>query len=128
MRKALKPITIIFLGFIFVPWAIAYDNKKVHPTINEVAVTKSNLDSVLKQQLGIQEGIDKILIGNKTIKEWIMEGGKLEDEPLCRTKFHFHDPLKPFDEAGLYDMYHSSLVWTQDSDDSLFPRQKGGTT
>lgn len=134
MKKAFGLIVMIIFIFVVVSWTMAYDTNVIHPIITEIAVTRSNLDGILKQQLGIQEGVDKILIENKTIKEWIMEGGKLEDETNCRSKFHFHDPTESFDSAGLSNIaidtwcgnynHRSSLVWAQDTADNLWSWQQ----
>ncbi|MBW2169629.1 MAG: hypothetical protein JRG69_10275, partial [Deltaproteobacteria bacterium] len=81
--------------------------------INEHAADPSNcsLDEVLREQLGIVEGVDaELKNGNetKTIKEWISFGGKSEDFgkkgendfKSSRAFNHFHDPLENWDNAG----------------------------
>jgi len=80
--------------------AIAYDQYYVHPQINKNALVQSRADNFLKNQLGFANGI-KESINGKEITDWIMDGGKLEDETDCHSKFHFHDPTKPFGSAGL---------------------------
>jgi hypothetical protein len=115
-------IAIIILNTI----STAYDTDNIHPKINENAITQSTVDNYLKIQLGFINGIKEVF-KNKEIKEWIKEGGKLEDETNCRSRNHFHDPLKPWDNAGLnnaavntYCMLSgekysvsSSLIWAQ---------------
>jgi hypothetical protein len=43
--------------------AEAYDEENVHPRINEQAVTQSRVDTYLKDQLGVEQGIDKEING-----------------------------------------------------------------
>ena len=69
------------------------------------------MHQVLKEQIGIIEGIDaELKKGNesKTIKEWIAYGGEAEDYGLPPFKWdktstrafnHYHDPLEEWDEA-----------------------------
>lgn len=54
-------------------YSFAYDSNVVHPKINENAVLNSGLDMFMRNQLGFQEGIDKIF-GTKTSLEWFQEG------------------------------------------------------
>jgi len=70
----------------------------------------------------------EIYVANKKIKTWFEDGAKLEDETNCRSKYHFHDPTKSWDTAGLSNVaidtfcldyrHRSSLLWAQDSDNS----------
>ena len=93
---------LIGLAFIIAgaSTSIAYDQYDVHPKINENALVQSKTDDYLKTQLGFANGIEDVVKGQR-IRIWVMDGGTFEDEPVCRTKFHFHDPTKPFDQAGL---------------------------
>ena len=92
----------------------------VHYKINEAAVESSQLDLVLKNQLGIEEGTDaELKKGNKTkpLWKWIADGGKTEDYGIfgeydfltTRAFNHFHDPLRDWDEAGLYNILTNGL-------------------
>jgi len=98
--------------------SIAYDQDTVHRNINENALVQSKTDDYLKNQLGFANGIEEI-VKNQSIRVWIQEGGKLEDEPVCRTKFHFHDPVKPLDQASLTNIAINTSCVTYDHRSSL---------
>ena len=105
-----------FISFFFVPifhWHCqAYDNDFAHPKINNKAVEESHLDDNLKKNLGFIDGSSEKIKGKK-ILEWIIDGGREEDEPNWRCLRHFHDPLKNWEEAGLGNLYYSMIYWTQ---------------
>jgi hypothetical protein len=94
----------------------------VHSIINEKVVKEaSQLDLVLKTQLGISEGRDTEVEKDgekKQIWQWIAYGGEAEDfgyyfekDVLGTRAFnHFHDPLKNWDEAGL-DSALNGFYW-----------------
>lgn len=72
-----------------------------------------NLDSYLKKNLGLTQGIEELVSENKTIKNWFREGGKYEDAPpwtmpYIRSVNHFHDPLS---NKGLKGIANSSIQW-----------------
>ena len=98
-------------------------------TINEFS-----LDSYLKNTLGFKDGAQEFLFGysailkqqsNQRVWQWFGEGGIKEDEPegiprqivgRARNQNHFHNPLKPWDQAGLHVVpysWQSSVVWGQ---------------
>jgi hypothetical protein len=52
----------------------AYDNKFTHQYINTRALEKSKADRILKDSIGISEGINK-KVGGKEIWKWIRDGG-----------------------------------------------------
>ena len=139
--------------FLFLPaqfnlsWA--YDGV-VHKKIDEYAAKPgvSQLDFVLKNQLGLTVGIEtKFKKQKKDQKawEWIAYGGEAEDYgkggqyDYLRTRGfnHFHDPLKGWDEAGfdkflLNEIYQlnygrdpvSSILWGLDPDTQDFSKNK----
>jgi hypothetical protein len=83
-----------FLILIFVSnlWllsdGIAHDDKIVHPRITAKAVEGSTLEIYLRSNLGILEGTRKVLgYDGKfiTIQQWLQEGSRLEDDPICRV-------------------------------------------
>jgi hypothetical protein len=111
--------------------ASAYDNKFVHQMINGKAMQQSlNFQNNLNV-LGFKDIYDSV--NKKEIWQWFYDGARLEDETDCRSKFHFHDPTKSWNNAGLsntiIDTYcsdyrhRSSLVWAQDAD-NLWTWQK----
>jgi hypothetical protein len=120
-------LTILILIFPSITVINAYDTDNVHPLLNENALFQSNVDNYLKTQLGFANGIKEVF-KTKRITEWIKDGAKLEDETVCRSRNHFHDPLKSWDSAGLsnpvvdsycllfgYEKFSadSSLIWAQ---------------
>ena len=134
-RKCLIIISIALAVIYFSHPSLAYHGP-VHSEINSRAVREaSNLDIVLRMQLGISLGIDHEILNDgesKEIWQWIAYGGVAADfgwwgerkYPLHTRAFnHFHDPLKPWNEAGLdhpiagiYEQYYgrpavSPLVW-----------------
>lgn len=96
----LRNIIIVCFVFLLPLAAFPYDNDIVHPEINEAASRRSSNLATVLQMLGFDKGVDSIVY-DKEIYLWFRDGGKREDEPVCRTKFHFHDPTKSFDQAGL---------------------------
>lgn len=111
-------ILLIYIHLIFLTincnFTNAYDERIVHPGINEKAALSTNLDSKLKQDLGLVDGVNSIA-EDKTVMRWLAEGGRLEDDSF-RYLRHFHNPLKPWENAGLAG-FDSSLVWAQLLDD-----------
>lgn len=116
---------LIVLESYFISYA--YDDKYTHKQLTEEAVNKTSLDSFVKNALGYTKGKDAVLpsytIDGKnvtsddqplplTILNILREGAHLEDVPRCRASNHFHDPTKPWTEAGLEDI-------------SLFPKLVG---
>jgi len=119
----IRKLTVIISLFLAITYNSlwAYDGE-VHKKIDEYAAKPgvSELDSVLKAQLGMDEGIDTELKGKdangkeitQEIWKWIAYGGAAEDygkgkrgdkwyNVLCTRGYnHFHDPLKDWDEAG----------------------------
>ena len=104
----------------------AYDNDFVHQMITGNALNKSIFFLQILNKFGYKDIFDSI--NKKEIYKWYNVGAKLEDETVCRSKFHFHDPDpdKSWDEAGLNNIsvdtlctdyrHKSSLVWAQDGD------------
>jgi len=127
-RRLFFLLILLFMSQWHFLWAYHGD---VHMKIDEYAVKSevSQLDPVLKGELGFADGIETILAGKdangnrvkKMIKKWIAYGGEAEDYGwpfnanwlTTRGFNHFHDPLKDWDEAGLDNemaklIYHGS--------------------
>jgi hypothetical protein len=115
----------------------AYDGE-VHMEITRRAGNASQLDSILKDHLGMTDGINtkltKIIADGTTVQfiwQWIAFGSAAEDYgkkgaddyKTTRAFNHFHDPLKDWDNAGfvsdlnvLYTQFYrglpvSALLW-----------------
>jgi len=156
MRKKLIFFLVLLIGVAAYNLLCAYDGV-VHMKIDEYAAKPevSQLDSVLKNQLGIELGIETKLEGNdaegkeinQKIWEWLAYGGEAEDYgfkgrndyPSTRAFNHFHDPLKDWNEAGFdkfgfNQLYHdhygrspvSSLLWGLDPDRQNFAQNSTG--
>src|SRR5262249_25101698 len=78
----------------------------------------SNTDafhSMLIHQLGFLRGLSEPILDGGTVVGWIGEGGDREDDNI-RSLRHFHDPLRPWDSAGLKlggARFSSSVRWMQ---------------
>lgn len=99
--------------------AYAYENIKVHPMINDKSAYSSyKLDDRLKNNLEFSLGLEQSLSGVKII-ELLRIGGREEDVPALNGLLHFHDSLKPWEEAGFWedtpieDLSESSILWSQ---------------
>lgn len=118
--------TVLFLMILLVLLlnkAFAWDKDIVHTLINKKAAEQSNLNNYLGIQLQSEfpNGIDQI-IAWKSVKTWVEEGGRQEDESilpyigyLTRSSKHFHDPTKTWDIAGWLGTSQSSIYWAQNS-------------
>jgi len=108
----------VFILLLFCQNAYGWDNDVTHPEISRHAIDGSkNINPYLKNNLGLQEGIETILKAtvngkpiNKysellsgTIIQYIQEGSFLEDKPLCRTSNHFHNPRLNWVDSRLKD-------------------------
>ncbi|TAK10127.1 hypothetical protein EPO44_00405 [bacterium] len=95
----------------------------------------SSVDDVLKSELGLKEGIQETFpgiseAGQRTVEQLIGDGALFEDVPNTRSLNHFHNPLRPWGEAGLRTFSvlgvpllrgQSSVLWQQNtSQDTTF--------
>jgi len=98
---------------------------ETHRAINHGAVDRSSVNDRLIGALGLPEGITTIFRG-RNVREWIREGGALEDDPISRTANHFHYPLREWNRALLTDppgsgfAVQSSVLWAQNPDQRPF--------
>ena len=138
IKKKLISLTLtILFGVVCNNIALSWDDKVTHKDLSEYAAENSVLDKnkgdYLKN-LGFVEELkaEFRLSGSKqSVTKWLREGAMLEDSsgPLSvgyingkgRSFNHFHNPLKPWDEAGLNDWMgplhfigKSSILWAQD--------------
>jgi hypothetical protein len=102
-------------------------NTSTHRVINRQAATVSlRLDRYLRDSLGFRTGLPTVLRGSNgeslSVQGWIAEGGVREDDWL-RFLRHFHDPLRPWDIAGLdvvVSRHDSSVRWMQEPNQGDF--------
>ena len=111
----------------------------LNQTIAQRTINGFSLDSYLKNTLGFTLGAQEPLSAYSEVKKielqqviwrWVGEGGIKEDEPegiprqivgRARNQNHFHNPLEPWDQAGLHVFpyaWQSSIVWTQNANQS----------
>ena len=93
---------------------------RTHALVNgEAAVGSARFDGHLRVALGFDEGVaTRLRQGGiiRDIAQWLGEGGEREDD-LPRFVFHFHDPLRLTDSAGLGlgpARFASSVIWMHD--------------
>jgi len=124
MKKMIMTIAILLA---ITPPSYAL-NTATHQLINEnIAKTTMNgfsLDIYLKDNLGIQNGINTVYNSSEThaVWEWIRIGGLYEDAPPSSVPFsrslnHFHNPLiLNWNEAGFHTWWasgSSAILWAQ---------------
>ena len=119
---------LLALGIAFSSASVSALNTSTHRLVNRLAAqTSVPFDEYLRGKLGFSGGPDTGLRhGSRrlTIQGWLEEGGDREDD-LFRSLRHFHDPLKPWETAGLdllVDRHDSSVRWMQQ------PHQAGAST
>ena len=122
-------------------------------TIADYRGGRFSLNDYLKNLLGFEDGFEHILEGQeevnidaferimretrKPVNDWLGYGGRGEDHPghwlawlshvPGRAVNHFHNPLEPWEEAGLNDFDHlgrqwtgqSSVLWSQNRDQDI---------
>jgi sugar lactone lactonase YvrE len=127
-KSVTKEILISVVGFSLLLGTAspvhAYE-RDTHREISRTAVDRSNLESILKNQYGANDGI-ALLINGQQVRDWIGTGGSKEDDPTIRASNHFHNPLQPWSQAGLTILGippgQSSVYWQQNPNQGL-----GGT-
>jgi hypothetical protein len=87
---------------------------ETHREISTTAVDRSTIDLVLKTQYGIEEGT-RFAVSGEDLRTWVGIGGNREDVPPFRSLNHFHNPLKPWTQAGGV-LGRSSIHWQQADD------------
>ena len=106
-------LSILFSFVVFDNIALCWDNKITHMQLSEYAADNSVLDKSqgdYLRNLGFVGSLAaRVKWGEeKSIKKWLTEGARLEDAGgkidaltgKARFNNHFHNPLKPWDEAG----------------------------
>ena len=132
--------SVVLCGFFYNKEALSWDNKKTHRDLSKIAAEQSVLSkskSNYLKNLGFKDELLESFKWNgneKYVIDWLQEGADLEDKgsPLfpvlgtSRSVNHFHNPLKPWNIAGLDDTVlkfrytgESSLLWSQDQGNQL---------
>ncbi len=131
MKKIILCLVTCSFLFLITPNIYSYDNEYVHQNININAAQQSEYFYNTMKRLGFKaitsRKLLELYVADKKVKAWFEEGAKLEDETVCRSRNHFHDPLKPWDKAGLNNFFintfcfgigedfsvDSSIIWAQ---------------
>ena len=133
-RIQLTILVVVFGGAI----SVKALNGPSHGLINRAAsgegtsdVYSNAFDNVLRESLGLPNGRDTVVrTPDLTVIDFLAEGGEREDDGLpfsakARVYRHFHNPLLPWDAAGLLTrypfrlqphQYTSSVRWMQADD------------
>ena len=105
---------------------LAWDNEVTHKALSEYATESSVLNvnngNYLKN-LGFKFGLKEELAWGaqkQTVAKWIRDGANLEDIG-SRPFNHFHNPLLPWLDAGLWGSNQSALLWAQSYNSSQQP-------
>jgi hypothetical protein len=109
----IQVLSFIFGAFFVIvcPSVIwGFDNNDVHRKINKNAGEQSRLGEYLKSELYTSEGLDT-KFGDKKVIQLLEVGGQVEDA-TPRPLNHFHDPLQPWESAGITGG-SSALLWAQ---------------
>ena len=104
-------------------------NEPTHELVNREAARSSGLDGRLKNTLGFTGGLQEPFQGTTALR-WLELGGRYEDQGrflnllggTARYLRHFHDPLQPWDTAGLRlitGQFESSVRWMQRADQDM---------
>jgi hypothetical protein len=119
----------LFLSLIFITSLVsgnssAFDNKITHPELTKEAIEDSAVGQYLIKNLNIPDGVSTCLGMNtagkstikgkgtaNTIRNWLIEGSYLEDEPNCRASNHFHDPLMSWTDSYMSDQPWFINMW-----------------
>lgn len=131
-RKQTVWICLLLILTIYrsVPKGHAYEIP-THEQLSETALIRSNLDEYVRGWLsfcwylpsgeqtcwGFPQGIDQPFFNEKSVRALIKEGAANEDKPAFRSRHHFHNPRKAWNQAGLISCpgCESSIVWGQDT-------------
>src|SRR3990167_4775655 len=108
---------LVFLLFLSNKSHLEAFEISTHLILNEQAVQNTSLDNYLRENLGFEKGVDQNF-GRQSALRWIIDGGAFEDEGHwyflgSRYLNHFHNPLQPWEQAGLNDLTTGapSLLW-----------------
>ncbi|MFH1674070.1 MAG: hypothetical protein ABIF87_11695, partial [Pseudomonadota bacterium] len=105
----------IITAFLISGNASAFDNEITHPKLTGKAIDNSGMNQHIVGTLNLSNGTETFINGLK-IRDWLMEGSKLEDVPDCRASNHFHNPLKPWTESYMSDQPWYIDLWCSSGD------------
>jgi len=130
-------LLILFNYFVFLDEASSWDDKTTHKHLSKYAADISRLDRNQGDYLtniGFATALNTRIKWEveKSVKDWLANGAEVEDASsfgfpfwpgsTTRSLNHFHNPLKPWDQAGLDDYFlahytgESSVLWAQNGE------------
>ena len=120
MLTRVRTTQIVFVMMLGACTSALALGSQTHALVNNVAaVGSARFDHQLRAALGFKDGIATRLRHGavlRDITQWLEEGGEREDDAI-RFLFHFHDPLRVADSAGLglgSARFASSATWMHD--------------
>jgi len=98
-------LTLLSLILLCSSSALGYEDTVTHPELTKKAISASNLDFYLKQNIMPQfvSGITTTINGT-AVRELLTQGATAEDAgpiPYCRRSTHFLNPLRQWKYAGM---------------------------
>jgi hypothetical protein len=82
-----------------------------HRKLTAKSITNSQADNYITNNLGLTEGIDTLVTGDRlgssrtqALGDWLQDGSQFEDDPICRASNHFHNPTKEFSASAVTDL------------------------
>ena len=107
--------TFLAVGLLMLPAAGHAYEILTHEAITRTAGGRSAADQVLRSGLGLAEGLDTTIRGQRLL-DWLAQGAQREDD-FPRFLNHFHNPLAPeWSQAGLGgSVGQSSVLWGQNT-------------
>jgi len=108
LSGVLHLLFLVAMPILLATEASSFDDQDTHPRLTVSGVRVSGLDSLLKAELRMVDGIETVLqpaAGKPVSVLRLLQGGsRLEDAPPCRARNHFHNPLRPFTSSGVTDL------------------------
>jgi len=130
-RQTLVSVLLVLAAVIWLRPASAYDIGTHRRLGQQAGESSLLLDAALRNQ-GFQNGVATRFLGQTPI-DWIQDGAGFEDVPFLRVVHHFHNPLRPWANAGLNVLgiqFQSSVLWGQSAEQDSPPSDltSGGGT
>lgn len=114
---------VVVLLILALGEAVSSLSVSTHSLVNREAAEQADVFRSALGDIGFHAGLATTLESDGarrlSIQAWLEEGGEREDD-LFRYVQHFHDPLKPWDSAGLGGLFTSSIRWMQQRDQGGF--------
>ncbi len=130
----INALCLFFLTYILQTLVFSWNEDITHRDLSQSAAANSVLSRSkgdYMKNLGLEKGLNQKVMGAgkmQSVMLWLQDGAQLEDTGTKRDALtgkarfnnHFHNPLKPWSQAGLDDWVglhytgESSLLWAQD--------------